>query len=132
MSRPRTRSEASGSSSIGVGLLVGGLAGLVYAATREARGYRPAVVIGGVDLSHVDTERPFYVDFSVAADAPFMIKQGALHQVQSALMRFRAERPFWMCNLDLDANIGRFVLSVVPLFVDQAAPVGSRTRGRER
>lgn len=97
----------------GLGLLAGGL-GLIAFALASERKPAQGLVIGGVDLSNVDTSKPFTADFSLPATASGAMKSRALQAAREAMNAFAA-RGCLVQFTELDAVEGRIVILVTSL-----------------
>jgi hypothetical protein len=100
------------------GLFVAGAAILGHALRAYARGpssRRRPLLVGGVDLSNIDTSQPFGVNFSVPPSASLAVKQAALSQLSYAFAEFRKWQAGWLYRPEADVSTGRFFLYVVPL-----------------
>lgn len=70
--------------------------------------------VGDLDLTGVQWGCPFYVDFSVSADASAGTKRQALDRLRKAAEAFYEQSPAWLVVTDLWAPSGRFIMHVTP------------------
>ena len=98
-----------------LGAVLGGAVALLASAAGKRVSQRRRVVVGGVDLSNVDGSQPFLVDFSVDPEATTEEKRAALSKLRTAFVEIQAAYPFWLCQTEAAARLGRFVLHVQPL-----------------
>jgi hypothetical protein len=86
------------------------------------------LAVGGIDLSNVDLSRPFWVDFSVPAHSLPDAKLAALGRLRFAMDALSAQFPGWVCEPEVCAPEGRFVLVVTP-FANPGARVARAVVG---
>jgi hypothetical protein len=97
-------------------VLLGGVAALIAAAIAGNKEIpqRKKLVVGGVDLTDVDTSRPFIVNFSVPAEAHSAVKLKAIKKLEETHEAFKVNFPNFTLTQDVWIPGGRIVLHVQP------------------